>query len=281
MLCRSAEPSQKFRAVFSHFHPGNTPTLFPLTPFVESLSASAQDSENSEVFEEMVYRTLERLGFTCTRIGGSGDTDVLITAPVRVVVDAKSTSQKSVNQVNFARVNSHKAEQNADFAAVVGIKFAPAVQRDARLQKVALIEVPILTRLLELYEQYPLPVNRLVSLFQTHGLAGEREVKEIQVELEQQRSLLENVVRVVRTVDTTPRSADEIKGRLDIIAEMQQEAPISRTDLEHLLGVFSTPPFSLFQRDDSKFARELTLPQVVQLLRTVTAMFEGLVAHVQ
>jgi hypothetical protein len=104
----------------------------PAPQSIESeLRKAARDSKNPGRLEAAVADAFSFLGFTAERVGGSGETDVLLTAPLgkqryRVVVDAKSTSQARVadSQIKWHAIKHHREKSGARYACIVGVGFA-------------------------------------------------------------------------------------------------------------------------------------------------------------
>ena len=132
-------------------------------------SAGTRDKE----FEATVREAFELLGFQAQHIGGSSDTDVLLTAELpaqyryTAILEAKSTSQGSVpeGQINFEAVKRHRKARKADCAAIVGIKFAKSVGESATANNIALITVEDLVSLIQEHARTPLSLGQLRQAF--------------------------------------------------------------------------------------------------------------------
>lgn len=76
------------------------------TSFQEKLIKASKDSENPIEFEKLVKQAFQKLGFDAELIGGAGDTDILVSRPYNMIIDAKSTSRDSLSQIHFTRINN-------------------------------------------------------------------------------------------------------------------------------------------------------------------------------
>lgn len=91
------------------------------------LLRSSTDSGDSSRFERAVRDAFEFLGFVAEHLGGSGKTDVLLTAPLgksdtyRVAVDAKTTASGSLSdhQVDWVTLEEHRAKHRASYSLLV------------------------------------------------------------------------------------------------------------------------------------------------------------------
>lgn len=94
-------------------------------------------------FEASIESAFRRLGFRAQRIGGSGNTDVLVQWYDReqqlrtAVVDGKSTSsgQVSHTSVSDVAISTHKDKHSAEFVAIVAPSFSGDTIRDMAVKK--------------------------------------------------------------------------------------------------------------------------------------------------
>lgn len=146
---------------------------------LNELRLSAKDSSNPIRFEKAVQRSFEQIGFTAQLLGGSGKTDVLLTAPgapkysFSVAVDAKSTTSGSVNDglVDFDTLKEHKKKHKTDFSAIIGCAFqSERLIKRAVDHNVALISVDALDELIIRHKSAPLNTSSYKTLFEQQGI---------------------------------------------------------------------------------------------------------------
>ncbi len=97
--------------------PGPAPG--PLDSLLEELRSAATDSAQPSRFEAALARAFERLGFAVQQLGASGETDVLVEAPIgdesySVVCDAKARGSGKVDQLEVLSLKDHQADNRAD-----------------------------------------------------------------------------------------------------------------------------------------------------------------------
>lgn len=148
---------------------------------IAELHLAASDSSNFERLEKAVKQAFELLGFNSEWISGSGNTDVLLTAPTaptysyKVTVDAKSTSSQTITDalVDFDTLLEHKKKHKADYIVVVGKSFASErLIKRAVKHSVLLLDVDNLEKLIREHIRVPLKVDIYRNLFECSGIAN-------------------------------------------------------------------------------------------------------------
>ena len=131
------------------------PLIYEIDQILDNLVRSSRDpvADNKApgvAFEEAIARTFRFMGFDSKRIGGSGDTDVIIRwrdhdgTIITAIVDAKSKSsgQVSHSDISDIAIDTHKDTNNADFVGIVGPGFSgDTIKNHARKKAFALITV--------------------------------------------------------------------------------------------------------------------------------------------
>lgn len=159
---------------------GESPKVFPLIqPDPQSIESelreAARDSKNPGRLEAAVADAFSFLGFTAERVGGSGETDVLLTAPLgkqhyKVVVDAKSTSQARVadSQIKWHAIDHHREKSGARYACIVGAGFAGGyLEQEAKRNNVTLLTIDELIEIIKCHNETPLTLTELEAIFRT------------------------------------------------------------------------------------------------------------------
>lgn len=125
----------------------STNTLF------EALSVAAKDpiaegKASGVAFEENIAAVFRYMGFDASRIGGAGNTDVIVRWKddegeiITAIVDGKSKSTGTVTHgdISDVAIETHKEKNNADYVAIVGPGFSGDTIKDyARKKGFALI----------------------------------------------------------------------------------------------------------------------------------------------
>lgn len=113
-----------------------------------SMDPMAEGKASGVAFEEAIANIFSFMGFDAKRIGGSGDTDVIVRwkddegKSVLAIVDGKSKSNGSVSHsdISDVAIDAHKDKNNADYVAIVGPGFSGnTIRRHARKKGFLLI----------------------------------------------------------------------------------------------------------------------------------------------
>lgn len=153
-------------------------TNLTLEKIIEGLLSTSRDSSNSAKFEELVSDAFSYIGFKTKWLGGSGNTDVLLTAPTapkfsyKVNIDTKATYSGPVsdNQVDFDSLAEHKEKHNADFIVIIGNYFSSErLEKRAKNHNVGLLDVNTMIALLRKHQEVPISFESYKKLFQQVG----------------------------------------------------------------------------------------------------------------
>jgi hypothetical protein len=164
-----------------------SPVPSQVSRLIDELEESSLDSSNSSRFEKAVRDAFDWLGFVATWIGGAGQTDVILDAPLgkdasyRVIVDCKSTGSGSLSdhQIDWMTLAEHRAKHDADYVAVVGPQ--PAGKRlfeRAEQSGVVVLSVEDLITLCQQHASAPLGLDAYQSVFLSAGKAVTESVAE-------------------------------------------------------------------------------------------------------
>lgn len=158
----------------------------PVDELVDQIISASTDSSNPTEFELAVRDAFGFLGFDAEHLGGSGLTDVLLTAQLgrdasyRVAVDAKTSGSGTLTDghVNWITLVEHRKKHGADFSIVIGPNPSGGrlIQR-AEEQDVAILSAEELADLCSSHSAQPLPLAAYRSLFESGGWADPSGVK--------------------------------------------------------------------------------------------------------
>lgn len=141
------------------------------------LRACAHRSDASEEFEAVVATAFRFLGFRAEHLGGSGRTDVLVTAELaaaeryQAIVEVKSSAAGMVaeNNVKFDALKDHQRKHLADYGLIVGPGFGGRIRDWAINNGFTLLTVDDLAALLDRHQSSPLSLTELRVLFERTG----------------------------------------------------------------------------------------------------------------
>ena len=151
-----------------------------LDSIIERLVRSSRDpvaegQSPGVAFEEAIARIFRFMGFNSERIGGSGDTDVIVRwqddegMMIIAIVDGKSKSngQVSHSDISDVAIDTHKEKNNADFVGIVGPRFSgDTIRNHARKKAYALITDEQLSEIARASESIGLSPQEIALVFQ-------------------------------------------------------------------------------------------------------------------
>jgi hypothetical protein len=251
----------------------HSPKLEPTETLIQRLQAGQRLSGQSRQFELDIAAAFEVLGFSCRHIGGSGATDILLSAPLvqsayTVVVDAKTSQSGRVAQgrIDVAVIGNHRRDLAADYAAVVGEDFsAGQLQRFAEQFELTLITTTQLAELVRLHARSPFSLIELRELFVAAGRAdaGMAALREFHRQHWRRWRLLAELIDVV---NSSIEFALEVRTMLVLLTQRMKARGDSAPDLPTLqdvidaVGFLSSRPLAvLIEVPDSGGAYQLTM----------------------
>lgn len=233
----------------------------------EKLSAAAIDplaegKASGVAFEEEIAKVFRYMGFEAKRIGGSGNTDVIVRwcdgegKTIIGIVDAKSKSngQVSHNDVSDVAIDTHKEKNHADYVAIVGAGFSGDTIKNFALKKnVALITVQELIDIAKKAKELGLNLHEIALLFQSpDGLSKLEELISIK---QREQNLIK---QIVATFKKEQELLESISARdMFLLLRMTDNSP----SLEEILNVFtllSTEEINVLKIDKKAPAEENT-----------------------
>ena len=219
-------PSRKeLRRADSLPDPESTKQSGPVDELVDWIVSASTDSGNPTEFELAVRGAFGFLGFDAEHLGGSGLTDVLLTARLgrdasyRVAVDAKTSGSGTLTdgQVDWITLGEHRENHAADFSMVIGPN--PSGRRlitRAEEQAVAVLSAEELADLCSSHAAQPLALAVYKSLFESGGRADLSGVKHRSNEANRVVALAKRLLNAIgdEAEHLGPRTARDLLGRL-------------------------------------------------------------------
>ncbi len=190
-------------------------------------------------FEEAIAELFAYIGFDATRIGGSGNTDVIVrwkdkTGTQRTaILDAKSKFSGFVSHSDISDValETHKEKHNAEYVAVVGPGFSgDTIKNHAKKEKIVLITDNELCEIAKNAEEYGLLLSEIALLFDdSRGLALLEDI----ISSKQRESSL---ISAVASQFISEQEAMDALSPRDMLL-LLKDSDLSPT-LEELIGIF-------------------------------------------
>jgi len=197
----------------------------PVDELVDRIVGASTDSSNPTEFELAVHDAFGFLGFDAEHLGGSGLTDVLLTARLgrnasyRVAVDAKTSGSGTLTdgQVDWITLGEHRKNHAADFSMVIGPN--PSGKRliaRAQAQDVAVLSAEELAHLCSRHAAQPLGLSDYKSMFQNGGKADLSGVEHRSSEANRLMALAKRLLDAIgdEAEHLGPRTARDLLGRL-------------------------------------------------------------------
>ncbi|MFC5029973.1 PqqD family protein [Streptomyces sp. DSM 41987] len=223
-----------------------------LSKLIDDLRATSKASSNPERFEKSVAEAFSYLGFDSQLLGGSGQTDVLVTASLSgemkysVIVDAKSSASGKIGetQVNYDTLKEHRSGNSAEYALVVGPSF-PGTRLASRAEAhgVGLVEVNTLIAIIEQHAIAPLPLSSLREFCNKIGVVS---VASLEKSWASEKRMYRLCDRVLRQLATEAANADTVTtGALSahdlyLILRSEVEDPPTPAEIESVLSFLSS-----------------------------------------
>ena len=151
-----------------------------------SIDPDAEGKSLGAAFEEAIADIFCFMGFKAERIGGSGDTDVVVKWKdeedkyIIAIIDGKSKSggRVSHSDISDIAIDTHKEKNNADYVAIVGPEFSDGtIRTHARKKGFSLITESQLIEIARASKELGLSLQEIALAFQVSG--GLSQLKEI------------------------------------------------------------------------------------------------------
>lgn len=146
-----------------------------------SRDPGAEGKASGVAFEEAIADIFCFMGFEAERIGGAGDTDVIVRWQadedeiLTAIIDGKSKSNGQVthNDISDVAIDTHKDKNNADFVAIIGPSFSgDTIRNHARKKSFALITDTQLIEIARASQALGLSLQEIALIFQVpNGLS--------------------------------------------------------------------------------------------------------------
>lgn len=206
-----------------------------------SINPMAEGKASGVAFEEAIANIFNFMGFDAKRIGGSGDTDVLVRwkddegKNTIAIVDGKSKSGGSVSHsdISDVAIDTHKEKNNADYVAIVGPGFSgDTIRNHARKKGFALITDDELIEIARMSCTLGLSLQEIALIFQVpDGLSRLEEL------IAARQREMDIITRVVSMFEKEQEMLGSLSARdMYLLLRTTDASP----SLEELLDIFET-----------------------------------------
>ena len=225
-----------------------------------SMDPSAEGKGSGVAFEEAIADIFCFMGVKAERVGGSGDTDVVVKWKdeedkyVVAIIDGKSKSGGRVSHSDISDIalDTHKEKNNADYVAIVGPGFSgDTIRTHARKKGFSLVTENQLTEIARASKELGLNLQEIALAFQVpNGLSQLEDI------ISTKKRELAIISEVVSKFLGEQELLDGLSPRdLFLLLRSSNESP----SLDELINVFETlagEEIGILQKADGKDSPE-------------------------
>lgn len=252
-------------------------------PITQLLNERQFKSDAPSEFEETIRDAFQFLGFEAELIGGSGDTDVLLTANIgresfKVNVDGKTSKSGKIidRQIDWISLRDHKKKNKTDFVIVVGPNFSGGnLENRADEYGVSLLTTEDLIKLLEAHSKFPFTLTELKDLFTGKG-DKKTQLEDLLAQNFSRRNLLEQfriIIEEMRFLQDRLGyfTFDSLAGR-----EKIEELEIDPSDVEYIIRLLKLPFINGIKETlDNKYILTITIKDIANIFRQISDLLIG------
>ncbi len=215
---------------------------------IKHLREREYDSTSPTNFEKTLKDAFSFLGFEAELIGGSGDTDVLLTANIgqksfKVSVDGKTSRSGRITnrQIDWLSLRDHKNKNRTNFVVVVGPSFAGGnLEERANEYDVSLLKTEDLIKLVEAHSKFPFTLTELKDLFRGKGDRS-IQLEDLLTQNLSRRNLLEQFRVIIEEMQSLQDrlgyfTFDSLAGR-----EKIEELDVEIEDIKYIISLLKLP----------------------------------------
>lgn len=222
-------------------------------PLCKELRESQRDSNNPAIFEEVLVRTFQKLGFSAKHIGGRDEPDVLI-EDYKTLLDAKTTKEGVISEtyVNFNALKRYKEKYDMEYIGVIAPGFSTGNIRDTAYREgIALIETESICKILQNHTIYPYETGRIIEILFASG-EGVITPNNIPPSTIDQEKLIEIVSKLLSDIKLTRKTS--FSSRELHSAYSWQGFNYKSDEIGNALEFLSTVPFSFLQKQNDIYS---------------------------
>lgn len=223
-------------------------TVNEYSAIVEQLSLTQFKSDSPNEFESALRDAFVFLGFEGELIGGSGDTDVLLTANIgqetyKISVDGKTSKSGKIieRQIDWISLIDHQKKNESRYIVVIGASYAGGnLLERAQKNGVSLLRTEDLIGLVNAHNDFPFTLFELQDLFAGKGDIS-NQVEDLLSQNRQKRRLLEQFREIIEEMQSLQDrlgyfTFDSLAGR-----EKLEELEINPKDIEYIISLLMLP----------------------------------------
>ncbi|PJB21941.1 MAG: hypothetical protein CO114_02710 [Euryarchaeota archaeon CG_4_9_14_3_um_filter_38_12] len=221
-------------------------------PLCKELRESQRNSENPTIFEEVLVKTFQHLGFSAEHIGGRDEPDVLI-EDYKTILDSKTTKEGGITEryINFDAMERYKEKYNAKHIGIVAPGFSEGYIRETAEKKgFVLIEAEAICEILKNHSDYSYEPKQIVKILFESGkhIITPKDIPSSTIEQEKLIKIIAKILSDIESIGKPSFSSRELH-----IAYSWQKLNYEVDEIEKALKFLSSPPFSVLQKQDDEY----------------------------
>ncbi|HDN83760.1 MAG TPA: winged helix-turn-helix transcriptional regulator [Candidatus Altiarchaeales archaeon] len=181
----------------------NPPPIDIESPLIKKLRETERNSQNPTLFEETLTEAFKKLGFDDARhLGGRDEPDIIIES-FKIVIDAKTTREGTINEgyVNFPAMRRYREEYDAKHVGIIAPGFAQGnLINTAEKEGIILIETEAICKLLQNHAIYPYEPERIVEILfgSGKGIITQKDIPPSTIDKEKLIDIVANTLQVLK-----------------------------------------------------------------------------------
>ena len=247
---------------------------------IDKLRTTQLNSGKPSEFEEAIRDAFIFLGFEGELIGGSGDTDVLLTANIgeksfKVSVDGKTSKSGRISdsQIDWISLTDHKQKNQSDFIVVVGSSFSGGNLRlRANQYEVSLLTTKALIDLISSHAFFPFTLTELRDLFSGKGDIS-AQIEDLLTQNQSRRNLIEQFRIIIEEMQSLQDrlgyfTFDSLAGR-----EKLEELEIDPREIDYIIILLKLPFINgIHELDDDKYILVIGINDISNIFRQISSL---------
>jgi len=241
----------------------------------DRLHVASTDGNRDEEFERLIGKAFTRLGCTTNWIEGGGDTDVEITSPKHLVVEAKTRSSGKLNSLEATNVDKHRGQRGAEHAIVIAPGFTPKVIENATTNDLTTLTVDDLVELLHRRDRYAVTPEECLELLTRPGAFQDDRLDILDDHIEDRLDAGATVLDVIRALERADGPVATAENLRWIVVGMQETDSVpTETDIADALALLSHPSLGVIEDVEEGYRLVTECDNAIQLVQSLGAVVE-------
>ena len=241
-------------------------------PLINELRKNQRNSDNPSLFEKSIVKAFKKLGFNDAKhLGGKDEPDIIIES-FKVVIDAKTTKERGINEgyVNFPAMRRYREKYDVEYVGIVAPGFAQGnLINTAEKEGVVLIETEAICELLQNHAKFPYDRDRIVEiLFKSDKVRiTSRDVPpSIPTDLARLTEIASKILSDIKQTGKTSFSPEEL-----VIAYSWQNLNYKKEEIEQASGFLVS--FNILKKANDKYELVEAIESILKKMSLLVEIF--------